>query len=481
MELPEKDRLIYMLGIGGIGMSAIAKVLLQKGHQIAGSDMRENTNTIRLRELGATIHIGHKASQVRNASIIVYSSAINKDTNCEYQEALTQNIPIYSRATMLNAIFKSHINRIAISGTHGKTTTSSMLTTTLRKLKIDPTFLIGGIVEETIGNAALGKDGYCIAEADESDGSIMLLDPNVLILTNLEAEHLDYFGSLENIINTFVNVIKKLPPKSLLVINGDHPGCEKLLEKIKNLNLEIKITTFGFEKNNDITATIERTDKNITEFKVKNKGETIGKAFLSIPGAHNVSNALAIITYCLEINLSFVNIASAIKDFQGAGRRFQLIGKTNKNIAIYDDYAHHPTEIRATLEAAKNGWPKKRIVAVFQPHRFSRTMFFAKEFAECFEHADAVIITDIYPAGEKPIENVTGKMVADLVSNVETIYLPKKENISKYLVDKILQKDDMLITLGAGDINTVGKEVLSRLRAREAKDKTNETTEVKIT
>jgi UDP-N-acetylmuramate--alanine ligase len=461
---------LFFIGIGGCGMSSIAHILLKKGYRIYGSDIKESINTIRLRDEGATVYIGHQATNLKNPSIVVVSSAIRQD-NPEMVEAKANGLPVFQRAQMLGYLMSQYQNSIACAGTHGKTTSSSLAAVLLNKSGLDPTFIIGGDVLNLGGSALCGNTENFVAEADESDGSIKYLDPKIFLLTNIEKDHLDYFNNLEAIIDLFEKCALKLmkKPDHLLVINSEQWGNKILLERLKNQS-SLNITTFGLNDGVNFRAINIRYKGFGSQFTLVHDGKVLGEIELSIPGEHNVLNALAVIAVAFYLNLDFSKIRANISSFTGARRRFTLVGKAQK-VSVFDDYAHHPTEIAATLSAARNAFPSSRLVCVFQPHRYSRTMFFMNEFAESLQLADKVVLTHIYAAGENPIPEVDAQTIAKKVGN-KAIYIDKKDDICTWL-EKELQENDVLFTMGAGDIYTIGKEVLNRLKNKKAQKETN--------
>lgn len=462
---------VHLIGIGGCGMSAIAKILHEMGYSISGSDLKESSNTIRLKDLGIKIHIGHEESLVRNTDLILVSSAIPLN-NPEIIKATANDIPIWSRADMLSWIMDQFPQRITVCGTHGKTTTTSMLALIFVNLKLDPTYLIGGETDPVDGNAKLGKGPYTIAEADESDGSFLKLNPNCTVVTNIENDHLDYFGTIENIKDSFYQFIAKMPEKSFVSICLDNENNKEIIAKMP---AHVIFKTYSIcDPKADYFADNIKFNNRQSKFDVYASGEKLGEARLIIPGKHNVENALGALAIGINCGIPFSSLVHAIQSFRGARRRFQLLGNT-ENILVFDDYAHHPSEICATLEAAKGGFKDKRIICVFQPHRFTRTMFLLEEFGKAFTNADEIIITDIYSAGEAPIEGLSGKSVADEIikntKNKPVTYIPKKEKVVEYLCD-ILKEGDIVIFAGAGDIYTAGKELVARLKMSE-KDNEN--------
>ncbi|MFH1429023.1 MAG: UDP-N-acetylmuramate--L-alanine ligase [Candidatus Margulisiibacteriota bacterium] len=445
-------------------MSAIAKIMCAHGYQVSGSDIKESVNTIRLRDEGIKVSIGHDRENIRNADIIVVTTAVN-DNNDELMAAKEKKIPVMKRAEVLAWLMDRHEIKIAVGGTHGKTTTSGMLATVLEQQKYHPTFLVGGDVNEYNTNARAGDGRYFAAEADESDGSILFLSPTIFILTNVEEDHLEYLGNLENIENLFWKVIDKLPDNGLLVINFDNSSCKQIVARARKEKPGLKILTYGHGEDADYHINSIEYDRYSSRAKVFHGRKLLGELELNVPGSHNLENACAIVALAGEIGLSFHQVQASLKSFIGTRRRFQLIGEA-KGITIIDDYAHHPSEIRATLAAAKNGF-KSRIICVFQPHRYTRTMFFSEEFSKAFSDADIAIITDVYSAGESPIQGVSGNSIfGEMKNGTKAIYVPKKEEISARAIE-LLQEGDIFLTMGAGDIHTVAKETLMRLRSRK--------------
>jgi len=453
---------VHLIGIGGCGMSAIARILFEMGYKVSGSDMKESSNTVRLKDYKIEIFYKHSDSNVRTADLVIYSSAITKD-NIEIKEAESRSIPIVSRAEMLSWIMKQSQLSIGVAGTHGKTTTTSMISILYDKCGLNPTYLIGGERNDVLDNAKIGDGKYVVAEADESDGSFLILDPKVAIITNIEADHLDHYGTIDNIMSAFIEYANKIPSDGFIVICSDLNNTRLLLDKI---NSDKKIIKYGFDEGSDIRATNLSFCGFSSVFTVEYNGTKLGEVTLNIPGKQNISNCLAALAVGMQSGLEFTACATALASFTGTRRRFQTIGEIN-NILVVDDYAHHPTEISATLEAARLGWGSdRRVICVFQPHRYTRTMHLKDEFAGAFDLADIAIITDVYSAGEAPISGISGKSIVDCISvkpNLIIEYIPKKEKIADYLVS-ILKPKDILLTLGAGDIFTVGKEVLARLR-----------------
>lgn len=445
-------------------MSGIAKVLLEMGYSVSGSDIKESRNTLNLRKQGATIKIGHNPQNLESADVVVVSSAIKGD-NPEVKFSQKKGIPILKRAEMLSELGEGKVC-IAVAGTHGKTTTTSLISFIFEKNDLNPTFLIGGELNDIGSNAKYGKGDFFIVEADESDGSLLYLKPDIIVVTNIEEDHLDYFKSLDGIEATFLKFIELLPHDGHLVINMDHPINKKFIEKIKTKSSlsKLRITTYGFEDTNDYSAKNLELNSFNSSFDVLIKGKKAGNVSLKVPGCHNVSNSLAAIAVGDLAGIKFLKAARALKNFSGVKRRFQLVGICS-DVTIVDDYAHHPSEVKATLDAAKDGdWG--RVICVFQPHRYSRTRSLADEFGTSFEQADMVIITDVYGAGEVPEPGINGKLILDSLleynPHVDAVYLPRKVDINDFL-SSFTERGDLILTMGAGDIHSVGEDFLSFL------------------
>jgi UDP-N-acetylmuramate--L-alanine ligase/UDP-N-acetylenolpyruvoylglucosamine reductase len=451
-----KKRNIHFVGIGGIGMSAIARVLIGMGHNVSGSDLELNAVTRRLESAGGRISAGHRASNVPDGThFVVYSSSIPGE-NPEIAEAARRGIKTVHRARMLGEIFNRG-KGIAVAGTHGKTTTTSLISVMLKNAGLDPTAMIGGEVALFGGNAALGRGEYIVAEADESDSSFRRLKPYYAVLTNIEMEHLDHFKSLGDITRSYAAFIKNLKPGGAVFYNA---GDANVRAAMKGLGAGAK--TFGFGPEADIYPSEIRMDGFRTSFRCIRGGKDIGEVRLSIPGRHNVLNALAAILVGLEMGLSFKAITRSIGAFTGAKRRFQLRADSG-GVMLIDDYAHHPTEIRAVLDACRN-WKGRRVIAIFQPHRYTRTKMLAEEFGRCFGGADKLILTGIFAASERAIKGVSAKTIRDRVraSGMSDVVIMKKETIAGYVM-KIKRRGDIVLVLGAGDIKKVADELSRRL------------------
>ncbi len=447
---------IHFVGIGGIGMSGIAEVLLNLGYHISGSDAKETEVTRRLQALGCDISYGHRKENVKKVDVVVISSAIRQD-NPEIKVAEERLIPVIPRAEMLAELMRMKVG-VAIAGTHGKTTTTSLIATVLAAGGFDPTVVIGGRLNSIGSNARLGQGEFLVAEADESDGSFVKLMPTIAVVTNIDPEHLDYYSGIEQIKETFLSFLNRIPFFGLAVLCLDHPNVQSLIPKLKK-----RFTTYGLTTQADFQAKEIVFEGLSTTFDVIHERGEVGRLKLQMPGLHNVYNALATVATAFELNIPFQTIQETLQDFSGIQRRFQIKGE-KKGILIVDDYGHHPVEVMATLRAARTGW-ERRVVAVFQPHRYSRTRTLFQDFLTAFYDADVLILTDIYPAGEDRIEGIEAGALCEGIreyGHKDAAYIPEKKEIVDRLLH-ILTPGDMLITLGAGDIWQVADEVLKRL------------------
>jgi UDP-N-acetylmuramate--alanine ligase len=448
---------IHFVGIGGVGMSGIAEILLNLGYRVTGSDQRKNDAVERLMQLGAKVFIGHDGTQVTGAHVVVYSSAVKSD-NPELVAARQQQVPIIPRAEMLAELARLKY-AIAVAGTHGKTTTTSMVGAVLAEARLDPTIIVGGRVSALGSNARLGQGDFLVAEADESDGSFLKLSPTIAVVTTIDAEHLDFYGSLDRIRDAFLAFVNKVPFYGSAVLCLDQPNIQMLIPKI-----EKRIITYGLEPGADLAARRIEPIGLATRFEVVHRREPIGECRLAVPGRHNVANALAAVAVGLDLEIPFGTIAKALESFAGVQRRFQIRG-TARQVTVVDDYGHHPAEIRATLSAAKSAFDG-RVVTVFQPHRYTRTFHLRDEFVTAFNQADVLLVLDIYPAGETPIPGVTAMDLAEGIrahGHRDVTYLGGDR---AHLVDhlaEIVRSGDCVLTLGAGDVGHVGPELLKRL------------------
>jgi UDP-N-acetylmuramate--alanine ligase len=449
-----KIQRLHFVGIGGIGMSGIAELLLNLGYCVSGSDTKRSALTDRLSALGGTIYIGHRRENIGDANVVVVSSAVRPD-NVEVLEAEKRQIPVIPRAEMLAELMRLKYG-IAIAGAHGKTSTTSMIATVLVRGGFDPTVVIGGRLNAFGSNAKLGNGDFLVAEADESDGSFLKLTPTIAVVTNIDREHLDYYADLAEIQSAFVAFVNKVPFYGSAILCYDNANVQAIISHIKR-----RILTYGTNPHADLTATrIEYRDFSVS-YEVGYRGNALGQIHLRIPGQHSALNSLAAVAVGLELEIPFADIAAALEAFQNADRRFQIKGEVH-NILVVDDYGHHPTEIIATLSAARRSC-NRRIVAVFQPHRYTRTQALKEEFAAAFSQADDVVVLPIYPAGEEPIPGITGEMLAGLIKNLgqcDTAFAPDFKTASSILKEK-LRAGDLMITLGAGDVWRIGEQLIA--------------------
>ncbi|MEE2702699.1 MAG: UDP-N-acetylmuramate--L-alanine ligase [Myxococcota bacterium] len=445
-----KVRRIHFVGIGGVGMSGLAEVLCASGYTVSGSDMRESEVLERLGGLGIRISIGHDATTVAGADVLVYSSAIPA-TNPEIQEAERARIPVIARAEMLAELMRLKYG-IAISGSHGKTTTSSLVASVLQEGGLDPTAIIGGRLHSLGANSRLGCGYVLVAEADESDGSFLHLVPTVVVITNLDREHLDHYGNLEALEDAFVDFANRVPFYGLCVLCLDDPKLRALLPRIARRN-----RSYGLSTQAEISATSIEPDGLDTLFVARSGKHELGPLRLRMPGIHNVRNALAAIAVGLEFDVPFPQIREALEQFRGIARRFEIVGEPG-SLLVIDDYAHHPTEIRATLAAARSGLGRRSVV-VFQPHRYSRTRDLFEELAGCFHDADVVVLTDIYAAGEPKLPGVDSTSLAEAVKQTghrNTHLVREREEIIPALRE-LVQQGDAVLFMGAGDIGRLAR------------------------
>jgi UDP-N-acetylmuramate--alanine ligase len=435
---------VHFVGIGGIGMSGIAEVLLNLGYKVTGSDLRTTPITDRLEKCGAVIFARHAMENVKGAHVVVVSSAVRPD-NPEVEEAHRRKIPVIARAEMLAELARLKY-AIAIAGTHGKTTTTSMIATILDRAGLDPTVVVGGLVNTIGSNAHLGKGDFIVLEADESDRSFLLLSPTIAVVTNIEADHLDHYRDLEDIQTAFLAFINKVPFYGAAVLCLDEPAVQSLIPQIKR-----RIVTYGIAATADICITDVNLEGLGSAFTLRFNGGATQKFKLGVPGMHNVLNATAAFGAVRDMGVEPAAIADALETFQGVGRRFQI--KSRDGVTVIDDYAHHPTEIRATLSAAKLG-NFRNIFAVFQPHRYTRTLHLLDDFARAFNLADVVMILDIYPAGESPIEGVTTSALIEKLKSFghkNAIYAPNFETIESYVIANATD-GDAIVVMGAGNV-----------------------------
>ncbi len=460
----KKIRRIHFVGIGGIGMSGIAEVLHNLGYVVSGSDSRESETTRRLAALGVRVAIGHRPENVGEADVVVRSSAVAPE-NAELAAARQHLVPVIQRAEMLAELMRMKYG-VAVAGTHGKTTTTSMVATVLARGGLDPTMVIGGRLNALGSNAKLGRGDFLVAEADESDGSFLKLSPTIAVVTTIDAEHLDYYRDLHHIRETFLEFINKVPFYGLAVLCLDQENIQGLLPRV-----EKRFVTYGLRTQADLLAQDVTLAGMSSEFQVIWKRTPLGRLRLNVPGLHNVYNAMAATAVGLDLELDFSTIREGLLEFTGVDRRFQVRGEAG-GVLVVDDYAHHPVEIQATLNAAKAGF-NRNLIAVFQPHRYTRTQALLQEFFTAFYQADRLFVTEIYPAGEPPIPGVSGRQIAEGVAghgHRNVTYLPAKEELADAVLG-VVRPGDMVITLGAGDIWRVAEEVARRLAAGPGTDR----------
>ena len=448
---------LHFVGIGGAGMSGIAEVLLNLGYRVTGSDARRGEMVERLERLGAKVFIGHDASQVEGAHVVVYSSAVARD-NVEVQAARLRGIPVIPRAEMLAELMRLKYG-IAVAGTHGKTTTTSMVAAVLGAGGFDPTVVVGGRVHGLGANARLGQGEFLVAEADESDGSFLKLSPTIAVVTTIDAEHLDHYGSLDAVRAAFLAFANKVPFYGAAVLCLDQPNIQQMIPAV-----EKRAITYGLEASADLTARRLEFTGTTARFEVLRRGRALGPASLQVPGRHNVLNALAAVAVGLDLDMPFDVIAGALAGFTGVQRRFQIRGEA-RGVLVVDDYGHHPAEIRATLAAAKAGYDR-RVITVFQPHRYSRTRDLRQEFLTAFNQSDVLVVMDIYGAGETPIPGVSARDLAEGIAahgHREVHYMNGDRAAVVAFLCESTRSGDLVLTLGAGDVGALGAEVLARL------------------
>jgi UDP-N-acetylmuramate--alanine ligase len=456
-------RQVHMVGIGGIGMSSIAEVLLNRGYEVTGSDLTTSDVTAHLRDLGATIYEGHAAEQIGEADVVVYSSAVDPEENPETREAERRRISLIPRAEMLGELIRMKFG-VGIAGTHGKTTTTSMAGLVAAEGGFDPTVIVGGKVTAFGSNAVTGEGDIIVIEADEYDRTFLRLTPSLAVVTNIEEDHLDVYDDLADIQEAFVEYANSVPFFGAAILCLDDPNVQEIVGAV-----ERRVLTFGTTRQAEVRAANVRRDGVKTRFDVVVRGDAKGTVELQVPGMHNVRNALAAVAVGFELDIPFDEIRRALAAYDGVRRRFETVGRA-RSVRVIDDYAHHPTEVEATLDAATQGFADRRIVAVFQPHLYSRTRDFADAFARSFFNADVLVLTEIYGAREAPIEGVTGEVVADRAAQYghrDVRYVPDLDALPERLLD-IVEPGDVVLMLGAGDIWRASRDFVERLEAGDA-------------
>jgi UDP-N-acetylmuramate--alanine ligase len=450
-----RTKKIHFVGIGGIGMSGIAELLLNLDYEVSGSDLRESSATRRIKDLGGRVYSGHHKDHVQDADVVVYSSAV-PENNPEVLAARESHVPVIPRAEMLAELMRLKYG-ISIAGAHGKTTTTSIVASILTSGGLDPTVVIGGRLDIWGGsNAKLGQGDILIAESDESDGSFMALSPTIAVVTNIDLEHVDHYGDMDNIRDTFIGFINKIPFYGTAILCLDNEEIQNIIPRLQK-----KYITYGLSSQADIQAREIEYGQMEVSFETLAHSHSLGRMTVGLPGNHNVLNALASIAVGLELELNPSQIKKGLRNLGGLARRFQIKGEKEK-VTVIDDYGHHPTEISATLETAKQCWPERRLVVVFQPHRYTRTQALLDRFAICFNQADVLIIAPIYGAGESPIPGVTSEILCRGIKehgHREVILAQSSKDIIS-LLSNILKPGDVLMTLGAGDIYNIGDEII---------------------
>ncbi len=451
---------IHFVGIGGSGMNGIAEVLVNMGYDVSGSDITESPTVKRLRGLGASIHIGHREVNIRGAHCVVYSSAIGED-NPELTAASEAKIPIIPRAEMLAELMRMKYG-VAIAGTHGKTTTTSLVAAILADSGLDPTVVTGGKLNSLGANAHLGTGDVLVAEADESDGSFLKLSPTIAVVTNIDREHMNHYRDMDDVYDAYVGFVNKVPFYGCAILCLDHPAIQGLLPRVSR-----RFITYGLAASGDVHGTNLVYEGIETTFDLFVLGKKLGPVTLKLPGRHNVQNALAAVSVALELNIGFEKIKKGLESFSGVERRFHVRGVV-RGVTVIDDYGHHPEEIKAVLSGAKQSF-NKRIIAVFQPHRYSRTADLFSDFLSAFNDVDTLIVTDIYAAGEEPLKGVNGLALSNAIKehgHKDVTYIKSVADVPAYLKD-IVREGDLVITLGAGDVWKAGTALVKLLKKGE--------------
>ncbi len=456
-----KSQHIHFIGIGGIGMSGIAQVLLELGYTVSGSDLRTTPITQRLSAMGATIHLGHRAGNVEGADVVVFSSAVSQD-NPELRAARAAGIPVIPRAEMLGELMRFKRFGIGVAGAHGKTSTTSMIAAMMQGAGMDPTVIIGGKVNGLGSNACWGQGDFLVAEADESDGSFLRLSPTIAVVTNIDLEHLDFYPDLDAICEKFRLFCQKVPFYGAVIACGDDPLIRTTLR-----DLGKRVITYGTGSGVDLRATEVALQGLGMEYLAWWRGQALGRVRLEVPGVHHVQNSLAAVALGLEIGLDFGQIVQGLQGYRGVHRRFELYGEA-AGIAVVDDYAHHPTEIRATLMTARACWPERRLLVLFEPHRYTRTKALLHEFPDAFKEADELWISEIYPASEEPIPGIDGRLLAETVRKAVGGRVHYAESCAEMAKEALMaaRPGDVILTLGAGSIGRMAPEIAAELGAR---------------
>jgi len=454
-----KKHNIHFIGIGGVGMSGIAEVLLNLKYSVSGSDLKRSSVSQKLKKKGARIHYGHRAGNLQDAEVVVVSSAIRPD-NPELMEAKEKKLPIMQRAEMLAELMRFSRYGIAVSGTHGKTTTTSLVASVLYQGKLDPTVIIGGRVNSFRSNARLGKGDFMVAEADESDGSFLKLSPAIAVITNIDREHMDYYQDFERVKDAYLQFAAKIPFYGTIVACVDHPVVNEIIPRI-----EKRVTTYGFSEGARYRAINVTAHNGSCRYELMTDGHSRGSVTIGLSGRHNVLNSLAAIAVADEVGLPLKKTASALSSFKGIHRRMEVLLK-NANFVVLDDYGHHPEEIKATLQAVREAYPERRMVCLFQPHRYTRTRDLFIELAGAFDAADEILMTDIYAAGESPIDDINSKKLVEAMKpqrGENVLYVPKNKDLVSFVTGRV-RAGDVLISLGAGDVTKMGRECAIKLK-----------------
>jgi len=453
----QKTYHIHFVGIGGIGMSGIAELLLNLGYQVSGSDLKSTDITRRLADLGGTVHTGHAAEHIAQADVVVISSAVKED-NPEVAAARHHSIPVIPRAEMLAELMRLKYS-VAVAGAHGKTTTTSMVGAVLAAGHLDPTIVIGGKLRGVDTNAVLGQGNYIVAEADESDGSFLKMAPSIAVVTNIDREHLDFYADLDAIVETFARFIDRIPFYGLAVLCLDNEHVQNLIPRIKK-----RYTTYGVSSQADFQAREIRSDGPRSRYQVYHRGQHLGNVRLNLPGIHNVYNSLAGIAVGMELDIPFTTIRDALETLEGVRRRLEIKGAA-QGITVIDDYAHHPTEIKTTLQSARSSWPGHRIVGVFQPHRYTRTQALFDDFTRAFYETDQLILLPIYSAGEPAIAGISHTLLCEGIQAHGHKDVTCTDGFEQALavLQQEVREEDIVMTMGAGDVWKLGETFLKTL------------------